>query len=348
MSTKITVRKWLVILLGLAMLSTTSAGCSMSSANMSDREVVVYTSVDQVFAEPILEKFEQKSGIEVKAVYDVEAAKTTGLVNRLIAEKNKPQADVFWSSEFVQTALLKDKGLLTPFKPVSANDIPSTYKEKDGYWTAFGGRARVFLINTNRVKQADYPDSLQDMISNKWIANRVGMAYPMFGTTATHAAALYALLGDEKAKQYYQNLENRGIRIVDGNSVVRDMVVTGELDWGITDTDDADGAVKSGAKVKVVYPDQDDMGTLIVPNTVALVKGSRNTAEGKELIEYLTCKEIEQKLTDVGFIQIPCRKLDRMPEGMPASGVKGMDVDFASVFKAQERAKRDMAEIFVR
>ena len=62
------------------------------------KKIVVYTSVDQVFSEPILKLFENETGIRVMPVYDVEAAKTTGLVNRLITEKNHPQADVFWNA----------------------------------------------------------------------------------------------------------------------------------------------------------------------------------------------------------------------------------------------------------
>ena len=53
-------------------------------------QVVIYTSVDQVYSQPILDRFEKETGITVKAVYDVEASKTTGLVNRLIAEKSRP------------------------------------------------------------------------------------------------------------------------------------------------------------------------------------------------------------------------------------------------------------------
>src|SRR3990172_742730 len=58
--------------------------------------VVVYTSVDDVFARPIAERFQQETGIEVRLVPDTEETKSTGLLNRLIAEKERPQADVFW------------------------------------------------------------------------------------------------------------------------------------------------------------------------------------------------------------------------------------------------------------
>src|SRR5437667_11460096 len=69
-------------------------------------EVVVYTSVDQVFVEPVLKRFEEKTGVHVKAVYDTEEAKSTGVFNRLVAEASHPQADVFWSGDPVRAALL--------------------------------------------------------------------------------------------------------------------------------------------------------------------------------------------------------------------------------------------------
>ncbi|MDR0851133.1 MAG: hypothetical protein LBN36_01425, partial [Clostridiales Family XIII bacterium] len=65
--------------------------------------LVVYTAVDQIFSEPVLKDFEAQTGIKVEAVYDMEANKTTGLVNRILAEKEHPVCDVFWNNEFVQT-----------------------------------------------------------------------------------------------------------------------------------------------------------------------------------------------------------------------------------------------------
>ena len=110
-------------------------------------EVIVYTSEDQIFAEPILQEFEKKTGIKVRAIYDTEETKSTGFVNRLIAEKDNPQADVFWSNDPVRPVLLQIKGLATPYVSSVAADIPSTYKDVDGYWTGFSARARIILYN---------------------------------------------------------------------------------------------------------------------------------------------------------------------------------------------------------
>jgi len=79
---------------------------SCSESPDARNEVVVYSSVDEIFARPIAERFERETGIRVRLVPDTEETKSTGLLNRLIAEKTRPQADVFWSGDPVRAAIL--------------------------------------------------------------------------------------------------------------------------------------------------------------------------------------------------------------------------------------------------
>ena len=139
----------------------------------------------------------------------MEAAKTTGLVNRLIAERSRPQADVWWNGEFAQTLLLKDRGVLAPYRAPAAADLPGRYVDRAGYWTGMAGRARVFLVNTALVAPADYPRHRTDLAAPQW-RGRVGMARPLFGTAATEAAALYARLGPERARGLLRSVAGRG------------------------------------------------------------------------------------------------------------------------------------------
>ena len=138
-------------------------GCSSNR----DMEVVVYTSLDQLYSEPIFKQFEEKTGIRVNPVYDTEAAKTTGLVNRLIAEKDNPQADVFWNNEIVRTIVLKRKGVLSPYESPLANNIPAQYKDPEKYWTGFAARARILICNTELVKNIEQPVTIFDLVNEK-------------------------------------------------------------------------------------------------------------------------------------------------------------------------------------
>ena len=69
--------------------------------------VIVYVSEDRVFSEPILKDFERETGVKVNAIFDTEEAKSTGVMNRLLAEKNNPQADVYWANEPIRAEVLK-------------------------------------------------------------------------------------------------------------------------------------------------------------------------------------------------------------------------------------------------
>ena len=319
------------------------AGCG-GDANT----VVVYTSLDQVFSEPILDDFEAETGITVKAVYDVEAAKTTGLVNRLVAESGNPQADVFWSSEFAQTIMLKDEGVLQPYDSPSAADIPEQYRDPDDYWTGFAARARVIIVNTELVAEEDYPQSIYDLLDPSWGDNEVGIANPLFGTTATHAAALFAALGDEEAQAFFESLLDRNVRVVDGNSVVRDMVVSGELKVGLTDTDDAHIALADGEPVEIIFPDQDELGTLLIPNTVAMVKGAPHQEQAEQLIDYLLSPELEATLAASESVQMPVRGNVTGPADMPdLSELRGMDVHPNDVAAEMSTSSEWLKDVFL-
>jgi iron(III) transport system substrate-binding protein len=312
------------------------------------KTVVVYTSVDQFFSEPLFRAFENETGIRLMPVYDVEATKTTGLVNRLIAEKARPQADVFWSGEFSQTIVLKNKSVLTPYLSPSAGDIPARFRDPEGYWTGFGGRARIFIVNTDLLTPSQYPHSVYDMLDEKYPGKTIGIPYPMFGTAATQAAAMYGYLGKEKARAFHSALNNRGVRVVDGNSVVRDLVADGQLAFGLTDTDDACGAIENGRNVTIVIPDQGEgeMGTLVIPNTVAMIAGAPHPAEAKAFMDYLLDRKRESAMVTSGWIQIPVRDIPASP-CINGTGIKTIPVTYQDTYDALQPAQEDLITIFI-
>jgi iron(III) transport system substrate-binding protein len=229
-------------------------------ANQPSNEIVIYVAHDQDYSEPILRTFEEETEIKVKALYDIELTKSVGFVNKLIAEKKNPQADVFWNNEVSRTIKLKEERILEKYCSPNSIDIPYKYKDDDCYWTGFAARARVIIYNTDLVNDSEAPKSIFDLTDEKW-KGKVCIANPLFGTTGTHVAALFALMGDEKAKQFFLDLKENDIQIVASNSMVRDQVVAGECLIGLTDTDDANDAIIEGKPVKMIFPDQSPANT---------------------------------------------------------------------------------------
>ncbi len=321
------IRSLMCIVCALVLTSCNSEDTKAGAA----REVVVYVALDEMFSRPILDTFEQETGIEVRAQYDTEAAKTTGLVNRLLAERDRPRADVFWNNEVVQTIRLKNEGVLQPYVSLARGAIPGAYKDTDGYWTGFAARGRVIIYNTDLVQ--DPPQSIQDFLDPAW-KGKAAMARPLFGTTATHAAALFELWGDEKARAFFQGLKDNDVAILPGNATVREMVARGEFAIGLTDTDDANGAIEDGLPAKWLFPDQreGEIGTLIIPNSVALMRGAPNADAGRKLIDYLLSAEVEAALARMRGIQIPLNPAVDRPANVPdLSAVKAMPVEFETV-----------------
>ena len=313
---------------------------SLVSCGKKANEVVVYTSVDEVFSEPVLKKFEEETGITVKPVFDTEETKSTGVLNRLIAEQNNPQCDVFWSGDPMRADVLKQKGITTAYKSPAAKGINPVFIDKDYNWIGFSARARILLVNTDLLRDPDIPASVLDLCNEKYKGN-FAIANPLFGTTSFHIAALFVKLGDEKAKQFMEDLKKNAVVIASSNGDVKKRVATGELAMGLTDTDDANEAVKEGAPVKMIFLDQapDGLGDLIVPNTVSLIKDSPNNANGKKLIDFLLSVKTEEMLAK-SCVQMPLHKNVPVPESVPSlDDIKPMDVDYAEVAKKSEQIK---------
>jgi len=293
-------------LLNLIFAAVILAGCTNDEAT---NEVIVYTSVDQHYSEPLFEQFQADTGIRVRAVHDVEANKTTGLVNRIISERARPKADIFWNGEFSQTMLLGKQGLLEAYR--SPQSGRALWNDPLNRWAAFGGRVRVLIINPEAMGDRPMPDSIFDLGDDRWPADKVGLALPLFGTTATHAAGLWSHLGPDAAIDYFMRLKYRGVQFLDGNSVVRDRVASGDLWFGLTDSDDACGAAAMGKPITIRYPDQqqDGMGTMVIPNSVALIAGGPNAGNARKFIDYLLGKKSEELLSRMGWFHFTSGKI---------------------------------------
>jgi iron(III) transport system substrate-binding protein len=307
--------------------------------------VTVYVSTDRVFSEPVLRAYERHSGVTVRAVYDTEETKSTGLANRLIAEKDRPQADVFWSNEPVRTLVLKSRGVLTPYRSPAAAGIPNELVDPEGYWTGFSARMRVIAYNTKAVTAADAPKSVFDLADSRW-KGQVAIADPRFGSTSFHVAALYAVAGDARMDDFFRRLKANGVRVVDGNSVVRDLVARGEVKVGLTDTDDVNVAIENGQPVAMVLPDGEGLGVPMMPNMVSLIARSPNQTQGQRLIDYLLSADVERQLAQSEAVQIPLHAGVPGPKHIPAIGTfKPMTLDYAKAASRVEDVTPRLAQL---
>jgi len=329
-----------------------TGGCQKDAGKQT---VVVYASLDEHYARPILQEFESRWGIQIQGRFDTEADKTTGLYLRVLAERRRPRADVFWNSEILRTVLLAEKNALSVYRPVASQELPSAFRDPEGRWTGFAARARIIIYNKNLVSPDRLPRSIADL-ADPGFKDRGAMAIPLFGTTATHAGALRAVLGKKAMEDLFRRYRANGVRAVNGNAEVRDLVAGGQLAIGLTDTDDAHEALRAKRPVGIIFPDQDvdfpglgrPLGTFLIPNTVSLIAGGPNPESGRRLIEFLLSPVVERKLSLSGSAQIPVRPgLDPPPDlGLP-DNFRKMEVDYAAAARGLEEAEPFLRELFL-
>jgi iron(III) transport system substrate-binding protein len=328
---------WLIAM-GLSM-----AGCAPHQVE----EVVVYTALDEEFSRPILDQFTQSTGIAVRAKFDVESTKTVGLTQALMAERERPRADLFWNNEIVNTLRLERAGLLGAYRSSVGSEYPPSFRSAAGTWYGFAARARVLLVNTDRVAAGDMPGSVHDLLQPRW-RGQVGIAKPLAGTTATHAACLFAKWGSAAAQAFWRELaENTAV--LGGNKQVARAVAEGRLAFGLTDTDDALGELERGMPVEIVFPDQgaNEMGTLLIPNTLAVIRGGPHGEAARRLLDFLLSPEVEAQLSRGASGQIPLHpRATTRSRVLPPGELRVMEVDFAGAAASWDEAATFLRDVY--
>jgi iron(III) transport system substrate-binding protein len=320
----------------------------LSGCGLSEPKVVVYSSQDPEFAEPILTAYAKENRVDVIPKFDVESTKTVGLTQLLIQESPRPRCDLFWNNEILNTLRLREKGMLATWSPPNAADIPAEFQAKDKTWYGFAARARILIVNTKLVPESDRPKGLADLLDPKW-KGKIAIAKPLFGTTATHATCLFVAWGDTRAKAFFTDLKKNEVQVLSGNKQVATAVGTGQALFGLTDTDDAMGEIDAGRPVAIIYPDSqpDELGTLFIPNVLAIPKGAPHPKEAEALGNALLGPIVEGKLANGPSAQIPLNKKTKIPARVKTpKTVHAMPADFEAAARIWDRVAAYLASEF--
>lgn len=308
------------------------------------RSLVIYCSADTDLARPIFEAFTNQTSIRVEPVFDTEATKTTGLVNRLLQEKDRARADLFWSSEPFGAIRLARAGVLDDSTSKVAE---SDMQDKGGWplglrdqrwlsddpparaagprWYGFGSRARVIVYNTKFIKPEEAPTDY-DRFTLAIFKDRIGLANPNFGTTRGHMAHLLDAWNKGPFGEIIRKIKGNGVKIFDGNGSVVKAVAQGEMHVGFTDSDDVFAGKREGWPVemsfikcpnpmtKKIRPGHPKFGqaqytaktgTLMLPNTISRVRGGPNPSAAPEFIDFMLSKDTQKRMAQTESRNLP-------------------------------------------
>jgi iron(III) transport system substrate-binding protein len=328
-------RGWLILVL-VAVIATLVIWNFLRYRQLSDR-VVVACAQDEEYAELLFKDLAPKSKLQITPKYDTEANKSVSLVAELMEEKDRPRTDLHWNNEPLGTIRLARAGMY----------------EADS-WKPFAERARVLIVNTTLVKDTDRPTSIFDLTDPKW-KGRAAMAKPYFGTTASHIACLWEMMGQADCSAFLIGLKTNDVALVAGNKTVARNVAAGKYAFGLTDSDDAALEVLDGKPVVIVFPDAVEnpkyprLGTLFLPNTIAVIKNGPNPGGARTLKAAII--DSEAVLAAGGGYQFPTQPDvpgPTLPCLQPWKTTRRMKADFEKAVSGWEMLQHFLRDQFAR
>lgn len=326
-------RIMIAFIVGLLIL----AGVTYSLWPRDKQELVIYSARKEQFVQPLVDKFEQETGIKVKLLTGDEA-----LVNKLIEESNRPQADIFFSNDAGALEYLRLRSILAPNPSASVTAVDPMYKAEDGSWVGLSARTRVLMYNRDLISEAEMPQDLWDLADSKWqgqfIITRGGN-----GSAVAHIAALSAVWGEEKTLEWMQRIKDNAGAIVDGHTDVRKAVGRGEFKFGLVNNyyfhlqlaEDKDN------NVGVIYPDQGPggIGAFVNAAGVGLIKNAPNSSNARTFIEFLLKPE-QLKVFAYNSKEVPLDpSIETVSEAKSISEYKVMNISLQEIGGVWENVK---------
>jgi iron(III) transport system substrate-binding protein len=310
----------LALLLGLTMLA---AACSDDGETSSEKStsttgssgggsLVVYSGRSEELVGPLIEQFEDATGIDVEVRY----GETAEMAAQILEEGDNSPADVFFGQDAGALGALAAEGRLVELSDAQLDLVPEGLKDDEGRWVGMSARARVVVYNTNELTEDDLPDSILDFTDPAW-RGRLGWA-PANGSFQAFVTALRVLEGEDGARQWLEGIEANDPAVFDGNTAIVEAVGAGEIDAGFVNHYYA-------FELKATNPDlavanklfgSGDPGGLVNVAGGGILDTADNTDEANKLIDFLLSAEAQTYFAETTF-EIPLASGVGPVEGVP-------------------------------
>ena len=272
---------------------TVSGSWGLSIANAED-SLVVYSGRAERLIKPVLDLFQEKSGITIKLL----TSGSTELVNRLRAEGKHTQADVFITNDAGALERARELHLL---RPLHMNEveraIPSAFRAPDNSWIGLSGRIWVVVFNTTQV-QKDQVHSLLDLANPRWKGK---LAIPAAGNEYLQAgvSVIQSAKGEKAAEAFLKGIKlNAGNHVYGKNRQIVDAVAKGKVSIGIVNHYYIYRhlAKSPEAPIALLLTDQDEGGMGVIMNAagIGVTAQSSHVAQAKRLVQFLVSKSGQQ------------------------------------------------------
>lgn len=277
-----------------------AAGCGFStegsgggSNDPGPEGITLYSGRIPAAIGPAVDSYEQQANRNVK----VRFAETADLAATLVEEGDASPADVFFAQEPGAIAAVAEAGLLAKLPQNILDMVPARYRDPEGRWVGVTGRARVIAYNRNVVKESELPPSPFGLTDPKW-KDRVGWS-PASSSMQEYVTALRAKYGDERTKQWLEEMVDNGAVAFPDNVTIRDAIAKGEIDVGLINHYYVAQAIsEEGPDYPVaVYFPPGGLGSLMLLTSVGVLESSDRKPEAFAFVRSLLSPKSQQFFT---------------------------------------------------
>ncbi|MBM7600073.1 iron(III) transport system substrate-binding protein [Virgibacillus halotolerans] len=291
-----------VALLIISMFLLSACAGEDSSGDSNGKSITLYSPETPDLSKELAKKFEEVNGIKVNVDY----AGTNVLVNKMMAEKGNPQADVWYGGGgLLPFEASIDKGIMEPYIPESAEDWEVVedgikLKHEDDYYVGTEMFVLGFAYNTELVSEEEAPKTWDDLLDPKW-EGKIQFPNPAASGTSTLMVLSYMMEnGEEAGWEYFQKLNDQANSVPDSGSGPTKAAAMGEAHIAIGFDFMAYEHQNNGETVDFIVPDK----TPILVNPATLIKDGPNPEGGKKFMDFMLTEDAQEILASWYHIPI--------------------------------------------
>ncbi len=260
-------------------------------------EVKIYSIIHEEETQALTELFTKQTGIPAAYL----RASTGELVNRVISEKDNPQADILLGGASSYHIQADEEGALEPYSSPMAKNVPSYAIAKDNTWTGFCVLALGIGINETRYKEKfgtiPQPKTWEDLLKDEY-KGEIVMTNPVASSTAyLFVQNQLQRLGDEQGWNYLLALSKLVGQFPDSGSAPAKLIGTGEYALGISYIHALAKYRAEGFDVATVAP----MQTVGDVDCISIMKNAKNLEGAKKFVDFMLSKEAQELMASISF-----------------------------------------------
>ncbi|MDH3190502.1 MAG: extracellular solute-binding protein [Acidimicrobiia bacterium] len=311
-------------------------GACNSDARNGDGPLIVYSGRSEELVKPLIDQFEESTGIEVEVRY----AGSTELAATLLAEGESTDADVFFAQD--PASLGSVKGILIELSPDILDQVDERFADSDGKWIGVSGRVRVFVHDAETTKTL--PQSIDDVVENpEWVGD-LGVA-PTNGSFLAFVAAMVLERGEDATLEWLEKLAAAQPTYYEGNSPIVAAVDSGEIGAGLVNhyyllQQRAEGA---GAGAENWFIPAGDVGSLVMPAGAGIIAGTDHPVAAQQFVTFLLSEQAQEYFVSETF-EYSLTGLPANPDLPDIADIQSPDIDLSRLAETLATATRLIAE----